>query len=70
MKVGPHVRRALHQALDIVLDAIAADERAAPAKKRTRGPAQPSVTMPADVTPEELAAAERTWARNGYRKTA
>lgn len=67
MPVTPALRRALHQAVDLVLDALA-QERDAPPKKRTRRPATPVVTMPADATPAEIEAAKRTWERNGYRE--
>ncbi len=67
----PSLRRAFHQALDIVLDALSEDERAANANhtpRKRRPLAKPLPPLPPDVTPEELAASEERLARAGYRK--
>jgi hypothetical protein len=57
--VSPALRRALHQALDLVLDAAAAEARdAAEGTKRKRRPyiAKKLPPMPENVTAEELTA--------------
>jgi hypothetical protein len=71
--VSPNVRRAMHQALDLVLDALAEEEREqpAPARKR-RGQVTPEpIAMPV-LAPEKLIELEaqlaRQMGRAGYRK--
>lgn len=70
--VSPNLRRALHQALDLVLDAIEDDAQQTP-KKRTRGPAIPKPLPMPDLPAEELAAIdaqlERQMAKAGFRRT-
>jgi hypothetical protein len=60
------LRRALHQAVDLVCDALTEDAEAKPAKRR-RGPATP-VIPDVEVSPEALARAEERLSRAGYRK--
>jgi hypothetical protein len=65
--VSPNLRRAWHQALDIVLDAIA-EEGAAEPKKKRRGRARADLPpLPKDVTAEELARVKSQLAKAGYR---
>lgn len=54
----------MHTALDIVLDALAEQERGTPTKRR--GARATAPRMPKDVTPEEIEASERRLARAGY----
>lgn len=49
---SPRLRRALHQALDSILDALAEDQEETPKRRRSRPLAPP---MPVDATPDELA---------------
>ncbi len=64
--MSPNLRRAAHQALDLILDALA--EESAPVKtKKTRARATPPA-LPPDVTPEELARIGAHLARAGYQK--
>lgn len=67
MKITPGIRRAAHQALDLILDALAEEQRETPTKKRRRARAEPP-TLPPDVSPEELAHVGRQLARSGYVK--
>lgn len=67
MKVSPALRRAAHQAVDLILDALAEDERALP-KKRARAATPPPAVKPArELTREEHAQLERQLRRAGYR---
>jgi hypothetical protein len=64
--VSPNLRRAAHQALDIILDALAEEGREKKTKK-SRG----RVQIPApqvDLSPELQAQLDRQLARAGYRK--
>jgi hypothetical protein len=69
--VSPNVRRAMHQALDIVLDALAEEQREqpAPARKR-RGQVLPSIVPldPGELPPHLQEQLARQMHRNGYRK--
>jgi hypothetical protein len=67
VKVTPGLRRAVHQAADLVLDALATDEDA-PAKAKVRRARALPPTMPSDVTPEELARVHAALDRAGFRK--
>lgn len=68
--MSPNLRRAAHQALDLILDALAEEARGEPAvKAKKRRPRAEPPTMPADMTPQELALIDRHLARAGYRKT-
>jgi hypothetical protein len=58
----------MHQALDIVLDAIAEEQREEP-KTRKRARANPELPKLVNVTEEEKARALKAWERAGYRKT-
>lgn len=68
--MSPGLRRAFHQALDLVLDALAEEERQAPAKKRRKIAAKPMPPLPPDTTPEEMAQAAALFERAGWRKSA
>lgn len=61
----PNIRRAAHQALDILLDAIAEE---AP-KKTRRGAADPELPPEPEVSPEMAAKIAAKLERAGYRKT-
>lgn len=65
--MSPSLRRAFHRALDIILDAVEDEARQVKPKRGRRVVEPPPPAMPADVTPEELAAADRAWKRAGYR---
>lgn len=90
MTITPALRRAVHQAADLILDALS---EPAVVPKRRRGPVVPELPKPprdltpderaklsaqlkkagyvaplSDFTPEEIATAERYWARAGYKK--
>lgn len=67
--MSPLVRRALHQALDIVLDALAAEQEAKSLPKR-RGPVGPRLDPldPSSLPPELRAQLDRHMARTGYKK--
>lgn len=67
--MSPLLRRALHQALDIVLDALAAEQESKPAPKR-RGSvgAKLEPLDPSDLPPDLMAQLDRHMTRNGYRK--
>jgi hypothetical protein len=71
--ISPAVRRAFHQALDLVLDAMnedaAANDNAAKRKRRPPTPA-PLPPLPADLTPEELEQSDARLAKAGYRRRA
>lgn len=62
--MSPNVRRALHEALDLVLDAIAEDARGETSKvRRVRKPLPiPDVSK---IAPDLKAKAERAFARAG-----
>jgi hypothetical protein len=72
--VTPALRRAFHQALDLVLDALAEDARndnARPKKKhRTDRPAKTLPPLPSNLTKAEKEAIEQRLERQGFRKTA
>jgi hypothetical protein len=66
--ISPQLRRALHTALDVVLDAL--EEEAAGTKpKRTRTITPPPVDD-SDLTPEALESARQHLARAGYKRKA
>lgn len=67
--MSPLLRRALHQALDIVLDALAEEQEARPAPRR-RGSVGPKLDPidPSDLPPDLRAQLDRHMSRNGYRK--
>jgi hypothetical protein len=62
----PTLRRALHQALDLVLDALA-EEPEKPRRKR-RPCVVRTLPLPADTTPADMACVEAQLARAGFRK--
>lgn len=66
----PGLRRALHQCIDILCDALA-DEEAETPKKRTRGPSNvKKLPLPVLSTEERAkleAQLDRQLARNGYK---
>lgn len=64
--MSPSFRRAMHQALDIVLDALEAEQEQRP-QKRKRGPAVPSLPK-IELTPEERERARKSWEKSGWRK--
>jgi hypothetical protein len=65
----PNVRRAMHQALDIVLDAMSEDEPSADVKKsRRRGPVQRELPPEPEVSPEVEAKIDAHLRRAGYRQ--
>lgn len=68
--MSPRLRGALHQALDIVLDAVEADARevAGEKPKRTRAVREPDFV--GEVSPEARAIALKVLEKNGYRRTA
>ncbi len=61
------LRRALHQAVDLVVDAIAEDTET-PKAKRPRAYARPAVELPDDVTHEELEAVRKSLEKGGFRR--
>lgn len=61
----PDLRRAAHQALDILLDAITDDVP----KKHRRGPADPELPPEPEVSPDMAAKIAAKLERAGYRKT-
>lgn len=68
----PALRRAFHQALDLVLDAMADEARndnARPKRKRVPAVPKPLPPLPSDVTPDERAAVRKHLERSGFRKT-
>ena len=73
-RVSPNLRRAAHQALDLILDALAEEQRLAEGqapRKRSRGPAPVRVPAPArELTPEERRELDRHLGRAGYKKSA
>jgi hypothetical protein len=66
--IGPNLRRALHHALDLVLDAVNEDARGEAPKKRRRAVADDVHEMPANAAPELVAKVAKAWERAGYRK--
>ncbi len=67
--MNPNTRRALHQALDIVLDAMSEDKTSVVAKKsRRRGPVQPEPPPRPEVSPEVTEKVRAQLERAGYRK--
>jgi hypothetical protein len=52
MKVSPALRRAVHLAADLVLDALSADEDAPAKPKRRRGPCVPPLPAASVLSPE------------------
>lgn len=66
----PALRRALHQCVDILCDALA-DEQAETPKKRTRGPSKtkplPVPVLSAEERAKLEAQLDRQLARNGYK---
>lgn len=67
--MAPAVRRAFHQALDLVLDALAEEQRGTPTKRRRPPPlARPLPPLPPDVTDEDIARVTQKLERAGYRK--
>jgi hypothetical protein len=70
--VSPNLRRAAHQALDIVLDALAEEGRAAqPVAKKRRGQVAAELPVPArELTADERAQLDRQLRRAGYKKSA
>jgi len=66
-RVSPNLRRAFHNALDIVLDALA-EEEATPKRKRAR--VETVEALPEGVTAEEIAASDARLRRAGFRKKA
>lgn len=68
--MSPNLRRAAHQALDLILDALAEEQRETP-KKRVRGPAPPIPIAPSrPLTKDEQEHLDRQLGRGGYKKTA
>jgi hypothetical protein len=67
--MNPNIRRAFHQAIDIILDAIAEGDTLAPKKSRRRGPAQPPAPVETDASPELKAKVRASLERAGYRPT-
>ena len=65
--IGPNVRRALHQCVDILCDAVAEDAEEKPAK-RPRARALPPLDMPANVTQEELESVRKRLERAGFKR--
>ncbi len=59
--MSPGVRRALHEALDLVLDAVAQEGRDAAKPRRQRKKATPPNVC--DIAPETLVKARRALAR-------
>lgn len=71
-RVSPNLRRAVHQAVDLLLDALEQEaEQAKPIKRR--GPSQPATIPMPDLPPEKVAeltgVLDRHMTRNGYKKT-
>jgi len=65
----PSLRRALHQALDLVLDAIAEDARNdAPKRRKRPALAKPLPPLPANIDPEVERVVNRQLERAGFRK--
>lgn len=67
--MSPNLRRAAHQALDLILDALAAEsEQTKPVRRRG-----PSIATPPPpqrpLTPEEETELESRLAKAGYRRT-
>lgn len=65
--MSPGLRRAAHQALDLILDALAEEGREVK-KPRRRGQAAPPLPPPVELAPELQAQLDRQLARAGYRK--
>lgn len=66
--IGPGLRRALHEALDHVVDALNEDERQAPVKaRRYRAPYVPTPEELARVSPEAARKADEALARAAAR---
>lgn len=61
--ISSRLRRAIHDAVDIVLDALAEDGRAPANPRRKRAPA--ALPDPSTVTPEALAKADAALRRAG-----
>lgn len=61
------LRRALHQAVDLVLDAIE-EERAGTPQKQKRAPrVREPLPMPSNATPEDVERVVRKMAAKGFR---
>ena len=69
-RLSPNFRRAAHQALDLLLDAWAEEQRAEPAKPKRRGPVVVDLPPAPPLSPELQAQLDRQMRRNGYKKTA
>lgn len=67
-KVTPNLRRAFHQALDLVLDALAEEERGAPKKRRRPSVARALPPLPEGLSEEKIAEIEARWERAGWKR--
>lgn len=68
----PTLRRAFHQALDLVLDALADEARndnAKPRRKRAPLVPKPLPPLPPDVSADVQATVRKHLERSGFRKT-
>lgn len=72
MSVSPSLRRALHQCIDILCDALAEEARGQPLKKvkKRRGPCAETLEPldPAELPPHLREQLEQQMKKNGYRK--
>jgi hypothetical protein len=64
-----NLRRAAHQALDIILDAIEEEDDAPVKKSRRRGPAQPELPPEPEASPELKEKVRASLERASYRRT-
>ncbi len=66
----PALRRALHQCVDILCDALAEDAEEKPSRgKRLRPYARPPAALPEGVTQEEVSDVRKRLERAGFRHT-
>jgi len=68
--MSPNLRRAFHQALDIVLDALEDEAKEEKPKRKRRTVDAPPAELPSDVSPEELAKIHARLSRAGYKPRA
>lgn len=67
--VSPNLRRALHHALDLVLDAIVEEQEALLTKPKQRRVVEPKpIVAPREATPEEKEKVLQNLLRQGFRK--
>lgn len=68
-RMSPNLRRAMHQALDVILDALAEEATEKP-KKRARNVLPPELPPVESISPKMKEKAEKALIRSGWRPAA